>query len=95
VLHVPVLPIAPPTIAETDVGGSPTMDRTLMLLTRFTRPFNYLGLPALAVPCGFLASGLPVGMQLVGRPFAEAEVLRLGHAFQRATEWHRREPPLR
>ncbi len=93
VLHVPALPIATPTIAETDVGGSPTMDRTLMLLTRFTRPFNYLGLPALAVPCGFLASGLPVGMQLVGRPFAEAEVLRLGHAFQRATEWHRREPP--
>jgi aspartyl-tRNA(Asn)/glutamyl-tRNA(Gln) amidotransferase subunit A len=94
VLHAPVLPIATPTIAETDVGGSPTMDRTLALMTRFTRPINYLGLPALALPCGFLANGLPVGMQLVGRPFAEGTILRLGHAFQRATDWHKREPEL-
>jgi aspartyl-tRNA(Asn)/glutamyl-tRNA(Gln) amidotransferase subunit A len=92
VLHAPCLPIPSPTIAETDVGGSPTMDRTLALMTRFMRPFNYLGLPSLAVPCGFLASGLPVGMQLVGRPFAEDTILRLGHAFQRATDWHKREP---
>jgi aspartyl-tRNA(Asn)/glutamyl-tRNA(Gln) amidotransferase subunit A len=94
VLHAPCLPIPTPTIAETDIGGSPAIDRTLMLLTKFMRPFNYLGLPSLAVPCGFLASGLPVGMQLVGRPFAEDLVLRVGHAFQRATEWHRREPRL-
>jgi aspartyl-tRNA(Asn)/glutamyl-tRNA(Gln) amidotransferase subunit A len=92
VLHAPVLPIPTPTIAETDVGGSPTMDRTLALMTRFTRPFNYLGVPALAVPCGFLASGLPVSMQLVGRPFDEATILALGHAFQQATDWHKREP---
>jgi aspartyl-tRNA(Asn)/glutamyl-tRNA(Gln) amidotransferase subunit A len=92
VLHAPCLPIPSPTIAETDVGGSPTMDRTLALMTRFMRPFNYLGLPSLALPCGFLASGLPVGMQLVGRPFAEDTILRLGHAFQQATDWHRREP---
>jgi aspartyl-tRNA(Asn)/glutamyl-tRNA(Gln) amidotransferase subunit A len=94
VLHAPCLPIPSPTIAETDVGGSPTMDRTLALMTKFMRPFNYLGLPSLAVPCGFLASGLPVGMQLVGRPFAEDVILRLGHAFQRATDWHQREPQL-
>lgn len=92
VLHAPVLPIATPTIAETDVGGSPAMDRTLALMTRYTRPINYLGLPSLALPCGVLANGLPVGMQLVGRPFAEAMLLRLGHAFQRATDWHDREP---
>ncbi len=92
VLHAPCLPIPTPTIAETDVGGSPAMDRTLALLTKFMRPFNYLGLPSLAVPCGFLASGMPVGMQLVGRPFAEDLCLRLGHAFQRATEWHLRAP---
>jgi aspartyl-tRNA(Asn)/glutamyl-tRNA(Gln) amidotransferase subunit A len=94
VLHAPCLPIPTPTIAETDIGGSPAIDRTLMLLTKFMRPFNYLGLPSLALPCGFLASGLPVGMQLVGRPFAEDLILRVGHAFQRATEWHRREPAL-
>ena len=75
VLHAPCLPIPTPTIAETDIGGSPAMDRTLMLLTKFMRPFNYLGLPSLALPCGFLASGLPVGMQLVGRPFAEDLIL--------------------
>jgi aspartyl-tRNA(Asn)/glutamyl-tRNA(Gln) amidotransferase subunit A len=92
VLHAPVLPIPTPTIAETDVGGAPTMDRTLALMTRFTRPFNYLGVPSLAVPCGFLASGLPVSMQLVGRPFDEATILALGHAFQQATDWHKREP---
>ena len=92
VLHAPCLPIPTPTLAETDVGGSPTMDRTLALLTKFMRPFNYMGLPALAVPCGFLASGMPVGMQLVGRPFGEDVILRLGHAFQRTTEWHQREP---
>jgi aspartyl-tRNA(Asn)/glutamyl-tRNA(Gln) amidotransferase subunit A len=92
VLHAPVLPIPTPTIADTDVGGAPTMDRTLALMTKFTRPFNYLGVPALALPCGFLASGLPVGMQLVGRPFDEATILRLGHAFQQATDWHKREP---
>ena len=92
VLHAPCLPIPTPTIAETDVGSSPHMDRTLALLTKFMRPFNYLGLPSLAVPCGFLASGLPVGMQLVGRPFAEDVILRLGHAFQRATDWHKRAP---
>jgi aspartyl-tRNA(Asn)/glutamyl-tRNA(Gln) amidotransferase subunit A len=94
VLHAPCLPIVTPTIAETDVAASSTMDATLALLTKFMRPFNYLGLPSLALPCGFLANGLPVGMQLVGRPFAEDVVLRLGHAFQRATEWHTREPNL-
>jgi aspartyl-tRNA(Asn)/glutamyl-tRNA(Gln) amidotransferase subunit A len=94
VLHAPVLPIPTPTIAETDVGGAPTMDRTLALMTRFTRPFNYLGVPSLALPCGFLASGLPVSMQLVGRPFDEATILALGHAFQQATDWHKREPKL-
>ncbi len=94
VLHAPCIPIPTPTIAETDVGGSPNMDRTLALMTKFMRPFNYLGLPSLALPCGFLASGLPVGMQLVGRPYAEDAILRLGHAFQQATDWHRREPPL-
>jgi aspartyl-tRNA(Asn)/glutamyl-tRNA(Gln) amidotransferase subunit A len=94
VLHAPCLPIPTPTIAETDVGGAGNMDRTLALLTRFMRPFNYLGLPSLALPCGFVASGLPVGMQLVGRPFAEDTILRLGHAFQRATDWHRRAPSL-
>jgi aspartyl-tRNA(Asn)/glutamyl-tRNA(Gln) amidotransferase subunit A len=94
VLHAPCLPIPTPTIAETDVAAGGGMDRILALLTKFMRPFNYLGLPSLALPCGFHPDGLPVGMQLAGRPFAEGTILRLGHAFQQATDWHRKAPAL-
>jgi aspartyl-tRNA(Asn)/glutamyl-tRNA(Gln) amidotransferase subunit A len=61
---------------------------------RFTRAFNYLGLPALALPAGFSQEGLPLGIQLVGRPFAEATLFELGHGFQRVTDHHRRIPAL-
>ena len=60
----------------------------------FTGPWNFTGLPAVAVPCGFSASGLPLSMQIVGRPFAEATVLKVADAFQRVTDWHLRVPPL-
>jgi aspartyl-tRNA(Asn)/glutamyl-tRNA(Gln) amidotransferase subunit A len=85
---VPVSPIAAPTIAESDVGNSPDAEAVIQRLTRFTRPINYLGLPSLAIPTGFTRSGLPVGMQLVGRSFDEAMLLRIGAAFQRATDFH-------
>jgi len=62
--------------------------------TRFTSPFNLTGLPALSVPCGFTAKGLPIGLQIAGRPFDEATVLRVGHAYQETTDWHVRRPPL-
>ncbi|MBI2205743.1 MAG: Asp-tRNA(Asn)/Glu-tRNA(Gln) amidotransferase subunit GatA [Candidatus Rokubacteria bacterium] len=57
-------------------------------------PFNLSGLPALALPCGFSSAGLPISLQLAGRPFEEATVLRAGHAYEQATEWHRRRPPV-
>ena len=57
-------------------------------------PFNLTGLPTLALPCGFSASGLPLSLQLSGRPFEEATVLRVGHAYERATAWHTRRPPV-
>ena len=57
-------------------------------------PFNLTGQPTLALPCGFSASGLPLSLQLSGRAFEEATVLRLGHAYQRATNWHTRRPPV-
>jgi aspartyl-tRNA(Asn)/glutamyl-tRNA(Gln) amidotransferase subunit A len=88
----PVAPLAAPTIAESDVGNSPAADAVLPRITRFTRPVNYLGLPALSIPCGFTGSGLPVGMQLIGRSFDEATLLRIGAAFQRATDFHARMP---
>jgi aspartyl-tRNA(Asn)/glutamyl-tRNA(Gln) amidotransferase subunit A len=88
----PVSPLAAPSIAESDVGNSPDADAVLPRITRFTRPVNYLGLPALSIPTGFTRSGLPVGMQLIGRSFDEATLLRIGAAFQRATDFHTRVP---
>jgi aspartyl-tRNA(Asn)/glutamyl-tRNA(Gln) amidotransferase subunit A len=61
---------------------------------RLTVPFTALGGPSLSVPCGFSTAGLPIGLQLAGRRFDEATVLRVGHAFEQATDWHRRRPPL-
>jgi aspartyl-tRNA(Asn)/glutamyl-tRNA(Gln) amidotransferase subunit A len=90
----PVAPSAAPTIAESDVGNSPDAEAMIQRLTRFTRPVNYLGLPSLAIPAGFTAAGLPVGMQLIGRPFDEATLLRAGAAFQRATDFHARRPEM-
>jgi aspartyl-tRNA(Asn)/glutamyl-tRNA(Gln) amidotransferase subunit A len=88
----PVAPVAAPTIAESDVGNSPDAEAVIQRLTRFTRPINYLGLPSLALPTGFTRGGLPVAMQLIGRSFDEAMLLRVGAAFQRATDFHDRVP---
>jgi aspartyl-tRNA(Asn)/glutamyl-tRNA(Gln) amidotransferase subunit A len=57
-------------------------------------PFNLTGLPTLALPCGFSAAGLPLSLQLSGRPFEEGTVLRAGHAYEQATAWHTRRPPV-
>ena len=88
----PVAPVAALTIAESDVGNSPDAEAVIQRLTRFTRPVNYLGLPSLAIPSGFTRSGLPVAMQLIGRSFDEAMLLRIGAAFQRVTDFHDRAP---
>jgi aspartyl-tRNA(Asn)/glutamyl-tRNA(Gln) amidotransferase subunit A len=58
-----------------------------------TAAFNVTGHPALCVPAGFAANGMPLSLQITGRAFAEAEVLRIGHAYEQATEWHTRRPP--
>jgi aspartyl-tRNA(Asn)/glutamyl-tRNA(Gln) amidotransferase subunit A len=92
VVHAPCVVFATPTIAETDVGGGPKMGQVLAQVTRLMRPVNFLGLPSLAVPCGFQPHGLPCAFQLIGRPFDEALLLRLGHAYQGATDWHARVP---
>ena len=67
---------------------------TTLSLIRNTNPFNLLGTPAISVPCGFTGEGLPIGLQLVGRWFDEATVLRAAHAYESATDWHSRRPPL-
>jgi aspartyl-tRNA(Asn)/glutamyl-tRNA(Gln) amidotransferase subunit A len=90
----PVSPVPAPTIAESDVGNSPNAEAVIQRLTRFTRPINYLGLPSLSIPAAFTRGGLPIGMQLVGRSFDEAMLLRLGGGFQRATDFHQWVPRL-
>ena len=62
--------------------------------TPFSFPFNLTQQPAASIPCGFTNSGLPIGLQIVGAPFAESTVLALAHAYEQATDWHRRSPSL-
>jgi aspartyl-tRNA(Asn)/glutamyl-tRNA(Gln) amidotransferase subunit A len=91
-LLLPTLACAVPTLADTAIGAGEALWRRIAPLVRCTAPFNYLGLPALSVPCGFDRRGLPIGLQLVGRPFAERTLLRIAQAYQSATDWHRRVP---
>jgi len=93
-LHVPVLPYLPPRSEDVDVGASPAMPGVVAGLTRFTRPFSFLGLPALAQPIGFSSTGLPLSMQLVGRPFAEHRLLEIGMAYETASRAGRALPVL-
>jgi aspartyl-tRNA(Asn)/glutamyl-tRNA(Gln) amidotransferase subunit A len=87
-LITPSTPVVAPPIE------GPDAIEQARLLTRFTAPFNLTGLPALSLPCGFSSDGLPIGLQIVGRPWAEAAVLRLAHAYEQATEWHLVRPGL-
>ena len=85
IIATPTLPVtAPPYGSPNDV---------MPVLNRLTAPLNAAGLPALAVPCGF-AGGLPVSLQLIGRPFDEATILRAGEAYQQRTDWHTKQPAL-
>jgi aspartyl-tRNA(Asn)/glutamyl-tRNA(Gln) amidotransferase subunit A len=92
-LHLPTLSIPVPSIAETTAGDPTAVAAKIGAITHCTRGINYLGLPSLAVPCGFVG-GLPAGFQLVGKPFSEALLLRTGDAYQRVTNWHDQAPSL-
>ena len=87
-LLIPTTPIPAPTIAGNDAVEQAGR------LTRFTAPFNLTGLPALSVPCGFTKEGLPIGLQIVSRAWADAKVLNAGHAFEQSTEWHKKRPDM-
>ncbi|TKV74038.1 amidase [Bradyrhizobium elkanii] len=94
VLQTPALPVPPPTIDEMREPHFADEFNLTRLVNIYTRPCNYLGLPALTVPCGFTPDGLPVACQLVGRPFDEATLLAVAHAYQSATDWHHRAPQI-
>ena len=66
----------------------------LSAIMQFTGVPSLAGLPALSLPVGFDPDGLPVGMQVIGRPFDEGLLFRVGHAYQRVTNWHTRSPRL-
>ncbi len=94
VFVTPATPIVAARIGEEVVRYGGMEEPIIFAMIRCTAPFNATGLPALALPCGFTRAGLPIGLQIAGRPFDEATVLRVGHAYERATEWHERVPPL-
>ena len=89
----PMEPVVAPLIEGESIQVNGESVGVIPALTQYTRPFNLTGYPALTVPCGF-SDGLPVGLQLAARPFDEATALRAGYAYQQATEWHKRRPPL-
>lgn len=82
-LHVPTMPMVVPKIADTDRGDNPNFMDFVSRITRCTRPFNYLGLPAIAMPTGLDTRGLPLGFQLVARPFDEVTLLRTARSYER------------
>ena len=82
VLLTPTVPIAATEIGQREVEINDHSERVFSVLTRLTGPTNLNGLPSLSVPCGFTSSGLPIGLQLIGRPFDEATLYRYAHAYE-------------
>ncbi len=90
----PTAPVtAPKILAGTVIAGGQEVS-TVEALTQYTRPYNITGFPAISVPCGFSSSCMPIGLQLVGRPFDEMTVLRVAYAYEQATDWHIRRPSI-
>jgi aspartyl-tRNA(Asn)/glutamyl-tRNA(Gln) amidotransferase subunit A len=93
VLVTPTVRIPPFTITDLQGDIDSVRAKELAMLHN-TRVLNLTGLPTISVPCGFNSGGLPVGMQITGRPGDEPTVLRLAHAYEQATDWHKRKPVL-
>ncbi len=91
-LLCPSWPEPAPPIA-TDDSTDDVLDESGNML-KFTAPYNFSGHPTLSLPCGFTGDGLPLSLQLVGRHLSEDVLLRLGHAYEQATDWHTRHPDL-
>ncbi len=92
VLVTPTSPIVSPRLGDDtiDMGGNALPMRPM--LRRLTLPFNLSGLPAFTIPCGISPDGLPIGLQIIGKPFDEATVLRVAHAYEQTTNWHQQWP---
>ncbi len=90
---LPVMRMCTPTVSVCEPGSPDFSARTLYELSALTRWVNALGLPAIAIPCGFDASGMPIAAQLVGRPDSDRALIDLAVALQSRTDWHTRRPP--
>jgi len=91
-LLIPTMPAASPTLAQVEAESA--RPETRLRRMRYTSPFDMTGSPTITLPGAFTSNGMPFAFQLVGRHFDEALLLRAGHAFQQATDWHRRRPPV-
>jgi aspartyl-tRNA(Asn)/glutamyl-tRNA(Gln) amidotransferase subunit A len=87
-LPIPAIPIEQ---AHQEISIDGVSENATVALLRLTMPFNLTGVPAISFPCGFTTDGLPIGLQVAGQPFEESTVLRIAHAYQQLTDWHRRE----
>jgi aspartyl-tRNA(Asn)/glutamyl-tRNA(Gln) amidotransferase subunit A len=94
VIATPTIPIIAAKIGQMDVEIGGETHNVRLATTRFMRALNLTGLPLLSVPCGFSQSNMPIGLQLIGRVWEEEALCEVGHAYERATDWHSRKPPL-
>jgi aspartyl-tRNA(Asn)/glutamyl-tRNA(Gln) amidotransferase subunit A len=90
----PTEPVTAPEIMASKVMAGEQEVGVVGALTQYTRPYNINGFPAISVPCGFSDDGMPIGLQLAGRPFDELTVLRAAHAYEQANDWYTRRPPI-
>ncbi len=90
----PTEPVTAPQLLAARVQAGEHTLGTTPALTQYTRPYNITGTPAISIPCGFSDVGLPIGLQLAGRAFDELTVLRAAHAYEQATQWGQRRPPI-
>jgi aspartyl-tRNA(Asn)/glutamyl-tRNA(Gln) amidotransferase subunit A len=95
VILTPTTPTTAPKIGQTTIEPGGRQEDVRLWTTRLVRALNLAGVPALSIPCGFDRQGLPIGMQIFGRAFDEANVLLAGHAYQQATDWHTRRPDVK
>jgi len=94
VIVTPTLPNTAMKVGETISKIGSREESVFAVSARFCAPFNMAGLPAASIPCGFAPNGLPIGLQIVGKPFDEEMVLKLGHAFESDTDYHLKRPQL-
>jgi aspartyl-tRNA(Asn)/glutamyl-tRNA(Gln) amidotransferase subunit A len=92
VLFIPTIQVHTPSIEASTRGSLEEVLKGVRRLTHVTKAMNYLGYPSISVPGGFSDQGMPVGFQLVGRDLSEDRLLRIAHAYQTQTDWHRRLP---